>query len=171
MRRKFKVYDSETKPGRRKTSASYRLKRSALPLQERTSWLKRPLADIISSEHCLSAPTDTEEATKPKLEPQRRSDTVPDLDRVCWKVWEKNRLAGSGGQAAIMKLTSKKILLFSRWANVMTRSPFHTNTSCLSLCSLLARQVKVHSHLGWDQVICKRKPVLRNDGMVPWRFT
>lgn len=41
---------------------------------------------LVSSEHCLSAPTDTEEASKPKLEPQRRSDTVPDLDRVCWKV-------------------------------------------------------------------------------------
>lgn len=149
MRRKFKLYDSERKPGRRKTSAS--------------RWNFRWL---ISSEHCLSAPTDTEEATKPKLEPQRRGDTVSDWDRVCWKVWEKNRLAGSGGQAATMKVTSKKILLFSRWADVMTWSPFHTNTSCLSLCSLSARRVKVYSHLGWDQVICKGNPRSRNDGMI-----
>lgn len=101
MRRKFKVYDSEMKAGRRKTFSQLQTEAERAPSPESTSWLKLPLADIISSEHCLSTPTDTEEATKAKLEPQRRSDTVPDLDRVCWKVWEKNRLAGSGGQQKV----------------------------------------------------------------------
>lgn len=129
------------------------------PSPERPCWLKLPLADLGSSEHCLSAPTDTEGATTPKLEPQRRSDTVPDLDRVCWKAWEKNRLARSGGQAAIAKPASKEMSVGWRGA------PF-TQTLPVYLCAPSAKQVKVPSHLGWDRAICKGNPESRKNGMM-----
>lgn len=60
MSRRFEVYGSKTKPGRRTSSAGNRLERR-----------KRLQADI-SSGHCLSPPTGTEEVTM--LDPQRGSD-------------------------------------------------------------------------------------------------
>lgn len=52
---------------------------------------------------------------RPKLKPQMQSDTVPDLDRVCWKVWEKNGLAWSRkGKVAIFLWAYRTILAATR---------------------------------------------------------